>query len=376
MAKISLIEKRLEPNESPVMVTGTIVGSFLLALIIGGFLLLPFGANPIEAYGTMVSQSLGDIRGIGNTLIRATPLIFIGLGTIVAWRSGFFYLGFEGTLLVGAAMTTWMALETAEGGIIGPLAPLVFFPIVFVVSFIAGGLWATIVGIMRSRFGGNEVIVSLMFNYVAIFLINYLVSFPMRAEGDLPQTARIPEITILPTIIPDTRAHAGIIVALVITAIVWVFLKKTRIGYEMIAAGLSPRAARYGGINVGNRQVLASFIAGGLGSWAGLVIVLGVQYRMMEGISQGTGFIGIVAALLGALKPVGVVIASLLYAAMGVGADVMQRRMGLPSSVIFIVQGLIVLFVLASNILRYFRINWSVLRGGGANLSGTVKSKE
>jgi len=357
------LEKRLEPNESPLVIGGLTVLSVLLALLIGGFLFLPFKADPGEAYLTMLQQSFGSLKGIGFTLVRATPLIFISLGTIVAWRTGFFYLGFEGALLIGAAMTVWVALLTAPDAAIGPLPPPVFFLLVFAASFIAGGIWASIVGILRGRFGSNEVIVSLMMNYVAIFIVNYLVSGPLRAPGDLPQTPRIPEATFLPFIIPMTRAHAGILAALVAALVVWLLLRKTPLGYELIVAGLSPRAARYGGINVGNRQILASFLAGGLAAWAGLVTILGVQYRLLDGISEGTGFVGIVAALLGKLNPLGVVIASILYAAMGVGADAMQRRAGLPSSVIFIVQSLIVLFVLASDLLRYYRINFATLRG-------------
>ncbi|MHB8778447.1 MAG: ABC transporter permease [Anaerolineales bacterium] len=360
------LEKRLEPSESPLVIGGLTVLSVLLALLIGGFLFLPFKADPGEAYLTMLQQSFGSLKGIGFTLVRATPLIFIGLGTIVAWRTGFFYLGFEGALLIGAAMTVWVALLSAPDAAIGPLPPAVFFLLVFAVSFIAGGVWASIVGILRGCFGSNEVIVSLMMNYVAIFIVNYLVSGPLRAPGDLPQTPRIPEATILPFIIPMTRAHAGILAALVATLVMWLLLRKTPLGYELIVAGLSPRAARYGGINVGNRQILASFLAGGLAAWAGLVTILGVQYRLLDGISEGTGFVGIVAALLGKLNPLGVVIASILYAAMGVGADAMQRRAGLPSSVVFIVQSLIVLLVLASDLLRYYRINFATLRGGQA----------
>lgn len=352
------IEKRLEPAESPLAVGGLTLLSIFLALVLGGFLFLPFKVNPLQAYQSMLQQSFGDLKGIGFTLVRATPLIFISLGTILAWKTGLFYLGFEGTLLVGASATVWSALLTAPEATVGPLPKAVFFPLVFLASFIAGGLWSGIVGILKGRFGGNEVIVSLMFNYIAIFLVNYLVSGPLRALGDLPQTARIPTDTILPFIIPNTRAHAGILVAFAAALVVWFILRRTPLGYEMIAAGLSPRAARFGGINVGSRQILASFLAGGLSSWAGLVIVLGVQYRLLDGISEGTGFVGIVAALLGKLHPLGVVVASILYAGMGVGADAMQRRMGVPNSVIFIVQSLIVLFILASDFLRYYRIHW------------------
>jgi ABC-type uncharacterized transport system permease subunit len=141
-----------------------------------------------------------------------------------------------------------------------------------------------------------------------------------------------------------------------------VILRKTPLGFELLVSGLNARAARYGGINVARRLVLAAFLAGGVGAWAGLSEVLGVQFRLMDGISQGTGFIGIAAALLGKLHPAGVVLASILYAGMEVGADAMQRRAGLPSSVISTVQALIVLLVLASDMLRYYRVDFSALR--------------
>ena len=372
MSSRPLIERRLEPNDSPLTVSVITLLAILAALLVGSLFFLPFGANPLEAYSAMFRESFGNLRGIGFSLVRATPLIFVGLGTIFAWRSGFFYLGFEGAILTGAAMAVWVALLTAPEAAIGPLPPLLFFPLVFAASFAAGGVWAGIVGILRARFEGNEVIISLMMNFVAIFLINYLVSGPLRAPGDLPQTPRIPEATALPFIIPGTRAHAGILAALVAALVVWLILRKTPLGYQLIVAGLSPRAARYGGINVENRLILAAFVAGGLGAWAGLVEVLGVQFRLLDGLAEGTGFIGIVAALLGKLHPAGVVVASILYAGMGVGADVMQRRAGVPSSVIFTIQSLIVLFILASDILRYYRINWP----GLGSTSSTDPSNE
>lgn len=351
-------ERRLEPNESPLTIGLYTLLSVIAALAIGSLLFLPFGADPITAYTEMFRQSFGDLRGIGFTLVNATPLIFIGLGTIVAWSSGFNYLGFEGALYVGGAMAAWLALMSVTDGAIGPLPAVIFYPLVFAATFAAGGVWAGFAGWLKARFGGNEVLISLMMNYLAVFLINYLVSSPLRAPGDLPQTIRLPDWTLLGFIIPGTRAHAGILVALLAALLVWLLLRKTPVGYELIVSGFSPKAARYGGINVGQRVVLAAFIAGGLGALAGLSEVLGVQFRLLDGISHGTGFVGIVAALLGRLNPFGVVIASILYAAMGVGADAMQRRAGLPSSVIFIIQSLIVLLILASDLLRYYRFTW------------------
>lgn len=365
MDKLPLLERRQAPSESRSVTVIATALSIGLALLLGSLLFIPFGVNPIEAYASMVQLSFGTAPGIGFTLVKAGPLIFVGLGTIFAWRSGFFYLGFEGTILIGAAAAVWVALMTGPEGAIGPLPRPVFFLIVTLVSFAAGGIWAGIVGVMRGKFGGNEVIVSLMMNFMALFLVNYLVSGPLRAPGDLPQTPRIPEATILAFIIPGTRAHSGILLAIAAAFVVWFVLRKTSIGYKQIVAGLSPRAAWYGGINVGNRLILASFVGGGLGALAGMVEVLGVHYRLLDGLGEGTGFVGIVAALLAKLHPIGVIVTSVLYAGMEVGADAMQRRAGVPSSVIFIIQSLIVLFILASDILRYYRINLPFLWGNG-----------
>lgn len=352
-----LLEKRLAPADSLWAISWTTALAVVAALGVGGLLFLPFGSNPLDAYIALFAEGFSSWRGFGYTLVKAAPLILIGLGTIVAWRTGFGYLGFEGCLLVGAAAATWVALETAAGGLFGPLPWPLFLTLVILVTIVAGGIWAGIVGIFRGWFGGNEVITSLMMNYLAVFLVQYLVSGPLRASGDLPQSPRLPRETWLPYFLEGTRAHSGIFIALVAALIIWVVLLRSRIGYELIVTGLNPKAARFGGINVGSRQVLAAFIAGGLGALAGMVEVLGVHHRLLDGLSEGTGFIGIVAALLGKLHPLGVLIASTLYAGMTVGADAMQRQAGLPSSIIFIVQSLIVLFVLASDLLRYYTLH-------------------
>ena len=200
-------------------------------------------------------------------------------------------------------------------------------------------------------------LISLMTNYIAILLVQYLVSGPMRAPGGVPETALLPRATWLPFILPGTRAHAGILLAVLATLVVWMVLRKTPLGYELIVSGLSPSAARFGGINVGNRLVLAAFCAGGLGAWAGTVEVLGEQHRLMDGISGGVGFTGIIVALLARLNPLAVIPAAVLYGGMTVGANAMQRRAGIPSSITFILQSLIVLMVLASDIFRRYRVN-------------------
>lgn len=353
---MSLLERRIKPADSPGTIAIATILSVLAALIVGGLLFLPYGANPISAYAALFNEAFLSWRGFGFTLVKAAPLILVGLGTVVAWRTGFGYLGFEGCLLIGAAASTIISLSAAEGGALAGIPFYLFLPIATLAALLAGGVWAGIVGFFKSKFGGNEVITSLMMNYVAILLVQYLVSGPLRASGGLPQTPRFEREYWLPLLFDGSRAHAGIVISLFAAVIVWVVLMRSRLGYEMIVTGLNPKAAKFGGIEVGRRQLMAACLAGGLAALAGMVEVLGVHHRLMDGMSEGTGFIGIVAALLGKLHPLGVVIVSLLYAGMTVGADAMQRQAGLPGSIVFMIQSMILLFILTSDLFRYYRL--------------------
>jgi simple sugar transport system permease protein len=333
-------------------------------MLITAFLFLSYGANPFQAYFALFHEPFGTLRGFGYSLVRASPLALIALGTIVSWRSGFSYLGFEGCFVIGACATAWLALLTAPGAPIGPLPLFLFLPMAILFGFVAGGIWAGLVGLVRARLGGNEVLISLMSNYVAIFILQYLVSGPMRAPGSLPETRVLPRATWLPFILPGTRAHAGILIAIAAAALVWTLLQKMPLGYELIVTGFNTAAARYAGIDVGRRILLAAFFAGGLGGIAGMVEVLGAQHRVMDGISGGVGFVGIVVALLARLNLIAVIPTALLYGGMSVGADAMQRRVSIPSSLTFILQSLAVLLVLAFDALRYYKINFSISSRG------------
>ena len=365
-----LVERRLAPATSPLAVGTTMALAVLAALLVGADLFRLHGADPVAADASLFGEAFGSLRGFGFTLVKAAPLTLIALGTVVAWRSGFGYLGFEGCFVIGAAAATAVALAARPGALVGPLPFALFLPLCLLAAFAAGGVWAGLVGALRARFGGNEVLISLMSNYVGIFLVQFLIFGPMRAPGGLPQSERVPNETWLPFILPGTRAHAGILVALAAVALVWALLRRMPVGYEMIVTGMNPVAARYGGIATGRRILLAAFIAGGLGALAGLVELLGVQHRLVDGMSGGVGFIGIVVALLARLNPIAVLPTAVLYGGMTVGADAMQRGSGVPSSITFVLQSLIVLLVLASEMLRRYRLRRSGDRaaapGGGA----------
>ena len=351
---------RLERRHEPIQAFGwqllLIFLAVALSLVIGGFLFLPFGVNPLLAYRTLFLESFGNLNGIAFTLVKMTPLLLVGLATLIAFRAGLFYAGCEGALMIGSVAAVSVALACREAGALGPLPAAVFFPLVLLASFAAGGLWAAIVGFAKAKWGGNDVIVSLMLNYVALLLVNYLVSGPMRMPGDQPQTPHIPAATRLPFIIPNTRTHAGVLIALACMFLIYFVLRETRFGYELTATGANLRAARYGGINTVQMTIVAALIAGGLAGLGGAIEVLGVQFRVTDGITRGLGFVGIVVALLGRLDPFGVGIASILYAGLGVGADAMQRNSGVPTSVVYTIQGLIVMILLVVDVLRYYRL--------------------
>jgi ABC-type uncharacterized transport system permease subunit len=358
-----LVERRSTANNSAAFTAVTMVMAVLMAFAIGSLLFADFGAHPLEAYYAMLHEPFATLRGFGYALVKATPLTLIALGTIVAWRSGFTYLGFEGCFVLGAAAAAWLALATAPGHWAAGMPGLVFFPAVVMLSFCVGGLWSGISGVLRARFGGNEVLISLMSNYVAILMVKYLVAGPMRAAGSLPETEQLPHGTWLAFILPGTRAHAGVLIAIAAALLIWVLLRKLPLGFELVVSGMNPVAARYAGIDVPRRTMLAATLAGGLGALAGLTEILGVQHRLMDGISGGVGFTGVIVALLSRLNPLAVLPTALLYGGMTVGADAMQRRAGIPSSITFLLQSLIVLLVLASSLLRHYRVNFGALFG-------------
>lgn len=350
------LERRPQADRSKIAGAVTTALVVVVALGIGGLLFLPFGVDPLTAYGDLVSSAFLNWRGFGFTLNKAAPLILVGIGTIVAWRSGFGFLGMEGCLLVGAAATAATALQAAPGGALEGWPFVLLLPLIMTTSFIAGGLWSSIVGVLKARYGGSEVLLSLMMNYVAVFFVQYLVSGPLRAPGDLPQTPLLPRDTWLPIILDGTRCHAGILIALAAGAFVWVLMRKSIAGFELQVTGLSPRVARYGGIDVRSRILFAAVLCGGLGALAGMVEILGTHHRLLDGLSQGTGFIGIVTALLGRLDVMGTALASVFYGGLTVGGDAMQRHLGLPSSAVLIIQALIILLLLVGDFLRSFRL--------------------
>jgi simple sugar transport system permease protein len=326
------------------------LAAVLGAFVVGAILLLLLGANPVEAYSSMFKGALGSVSGITQTLTKATPLLLVGLGICIAFRGGVINIGGEGQIIVGALMASAVALALPEW------PKWILLPLVLVAGTLAGAIWGGIAGILKARLGVNEILTTVMLNQIAFQLMNFMLRGPMldpeqiEAGTNIPQSAALPEQVWLTRLVPRTLLHSGLILALIMAVIVYVFLWRTTLGYRIRAVGLNMAASRYAGIPVKRLLALSLILSGALAGMAGAVEVTGVHHRMIEGLSGGYGFTGIVAALFGKLHPLGTIPASILFGALLVGADKMQRTAQVPSALIIALEGLVVLFVVSSDL--------------------------
>jgi simple sugar transport system permease protein len=336
---------------SPLASALLVAGPMLLALLLCAVLVRLSGAAPLQAYGAMLVGAFGSLDSIADVLLRATPLLLTGLGTAVAFRGGQWNIGGEGQIYFGALGATLVGLALRG------LPLWIHLPLTVVGAFLGGALWALPAALLKAWRGVSEIITTLMLNYIAVFLIGYLVKGPLQGPSEfMPQSAVIPEAARLPLLFSGWRLHGGVILALALVFAVYFLLRKTSLGYEFRAVGENAKAARYGGIRVPLVIILIMSISGGLSGLAGANEVLGFHYRLFEGLSPGYGFTGIIVALLGRLNPFGVLAASVLFSGLIVGANEMQRMVGIPTAIAGIIQAVIVLFVLGAEILVDYRV--------------------
>jgi simple sugar transport system permease protein len=309
-------------------------------------LIYAVGGNPLIGYWSLFYGAFGNVYNVAETLVRTSPLLLTGLGILLAFRCGIVNLGAEGQLHIGAAATAWAGL--AFSNIPAPVHIL----ILLLISFIAGGLWGLIPGILKAKFDVSEVLSGLLLNFIAILFVSFLVEGPMKKPMALfPQTPTIAASAQLPKLLPGTRLHAGLIIALLCVALISILLNKSILGYKIRAIGYNKIAARYAGINVSKGIVATMFIAGGLAGWAGMGEVSGVHHSLMVGISEGYGYIAIAAALLGELNPLGTTLTSIFFAGLFIGAETMQRTAGIPIVLIYVIQALVILSTLSVGVM-------------------------
>lgn len=322
------------------------LSAIVAALLLGAVLIYMVGINPWKAYKYLVYGAFGSSNSIAETIVKSCPLAFAGLGFAFAFRCGLVNIGAEGQLYLGALASILVGIYVKG------LPSVIHIPLAVLAGAAAGALWGAIPGYLKARFGISEVINTIMMNYVGIYFVSYLVHGPLREPpGYYPQTARILPSAAFPKLIPGTRLHAGIFLVILATFLVHHILRNTTLGYQVKAVGFNRDAARFGGINVPLNLIIAMAISGALAGLAGVNEMLGVQHRLLDGFSPGYGYDAIAVALLGRAHPIGVFFAALLFGGLRAGANMMQRSAAVPIQLIYIIQGLVVLFVIGSTFL-------------------------
>ena len=322
----------------------------LAAVLLGAVILAAIGADILEVYRVILTEPLRNISLIGEVLIRTIPLIIIALGISTAYRSGIINIGAEGQMAMGIISAAAVSLALPD------LPKPVLLPLVLLAGCAGGAIWGFIPGILRAKLEVSELLSTVMLNYIAAQFYTFCLRGPMLDPAEktmgggvgTPQTMRLTRNIWLERIIPGTRLHTGIFIALALALIIYFILWKPSFGYKLRAAGAQSKAARYGGINVPACLVISICISGALAGLAGAVEIAGVHRRAIEGVTSGYGFSGIVVALFGGLHPAGIIPAAFFFGLLIVGADMTQRMVGVPANMVQVLQGIIILVIVAA----------------------------
>lgn len=322
-----------------------------LAFVVGGILLALSGVDVGKAYALMFQGAFGSAFGFGDVMLKTISLLLAGLAVSVAFRCRLWNIGAEGQLYMGALGGTFVGIS-----LMGAIPGIAIIAII-VVSFVFGAAFALIPAILKVRFGVNEVISTVLLNFVALLFISFLLHGPIKAPGFNPYSPEIAEASQMPIIFPGTRLHAGIIIVALATAGVY-YLWKTKIGFEIRSVGANIKAARYAGMNITKSILVTMAISGGLAGIAGGLLVSGVQHLLIEGISPGYGFVAVIIALLGRQHPIGVAIVAFFFSVLMTGSETMYRSLGVPSAFAMTLQALVLVFVLVGELF----VIWIILR--------------
>jgi general nucleoside transport system permease protein len=327
----------------------------ILALMVGAVVILvssllvpnrPFDIGlPARAYGALLSGALGSPDAIVQTFVQATPLLLAGLGVGLGFKAGLFNIGAQGQFLLGALGAIWV------GSLMASAPAVAAIPAALLAGLIVGGFWAGIAGFLKATSGAHEVVTTIMLNYVALAVLSWLVSGPLRLpHSPQPVTAEVVSAA-LPIFVGRT-GHLGILIGLAMVPLVWFLLYRTTRGFEIRAVGANPDAARYAGMRPRGVTVLTMALAGGLAGLAGTVNVLGINHQISATFSTTVGFDSITVALLGRSNPWGILPSAILFGAMRAGAAGMQIQAGVPAELVDVVQSIILFFLVANPIIR------------------------
>ena len=323
--------------------------SFAVSLLLGAILLALSGANPFVTYGAMLGGAFGSTYGWTEVLVKSIPLMLTGLGVALAFRMRFWNIGAEGQLTLGAVAAAGVALFWSQH-----LPSWTILPLAILAGCVAGALWAGIPAVLKAVLKVDETLTTLMLNYVAILYYEHLYYVTWRAPGYNSGTDRFPEYAWLPRI--AGRAHVGIFFALILAVALWWLFKHTRWGFELKIIGANPTAARYLGISIARNIVLTLLISGALSGLAGAAEVLGIARRLQQGVAVGYGYTAIIIAWMAQLNPLGVIVVAIMMAGLLVGGDQIQMRMRLPASVGVVLQGMLLIPMLAGGLFTEYSL--------------------
>ena len=316
--------------------------SVALSLLIGAALLAVSGQNPLVAYRSLWSGAFGSVDRFTETLVQATPLLLIAISVSISFRCQIWNIGAEGQMILGGIASIWVALTFAG------LPPAILLPLSFIGGALAGALWSLIAGVLKAYAQANEVITTSMLNYIAVYLLAFLVHGPMKdpAGFNFPQSPLISRALELPRLVPGTRLNLSFVIVLVIVVAALLYWRTT-LGLRTEVVGASRRVARQIGLNVALTIAVVSAISGALAGVAGWGEMFGLHFRLIEEFARGLGSLGVVVALLGELHPLGMLVSAFLFGSLVVGGNAMERNAGVPFALVDVIQGCIILLVLA-----------------------------
>ncbi|MDP3222706.1 MAG: ABC transporter permease [Rubrivivax sp.] len=352
-----MIKLEARPQPSKLMSTASPLLALAVTVVIGVLLFVMLGKDPVRGLQVFFVEPVKNLYQISELSIKATPLILIALGLAVCYRSNVWNIGAEGQFIIGALAAGWVAMQA------GPDTAWMGKGIVVLVllaGVLGGMFWAAIVALLRDRANANEILVSLMLVYVAEMVLSYLVYGPwIDPQGyNFPQTITFLADTRIPRLVPNLRAHIGVIIAAVAVVVFWLFLFRTYRGFALQVGGLAPAAARYAGFSSRSALWTALLISGGMAGLAGGLEAAGPLGQLSPYVPAGYGFAAIIVAYVGRLHPVGIIFSGLLMSMFYIGGELAQSRMGLPKSLTGVFQGLLLFTLLAADTLIHYRVRW------------------
>jgi simple sugar transport system permease protein len=316
-------------------------------------LVLLVNANPLEAYYYFLIDPLSSRVSAIEVLVKATPLLLVGIAVTFAFAGGFWNIGAEGQLYAGATAATAIGLQMPG------VSPWLAIPAMIIGGFVAGMLWVLIPALMKVKLAIDEVVTTLLLNSVALFMVSALLNGPWRDPvSQWPQSPEIAASAIFPKLIPRSRLHLGFILAVMMIGLLWFVLTRTSLGMRMRAVGLGPAAARFAGIHVEQTMLISALVSGGIAGLAGVSEIAGIHYHLIDAISPGYGYTGILIATLGGLNAWGVALAALFIGIIDTGSQTVSRALGVPAYLGDVIQATLLLVTLGMLLLQSYRIQW------------------